>query len=76
MDYKSEIIEAAYRGVLPDDMVDRMLTKVQEDKCREAIRQADNRIKFNEMYSENDIERGLEIGRINKELHKNQHGEE
>jgi len=54
MDLKSEIIEAAYRGVLPDDMVDRMLTRVQEDNCREAIRQADNRIKFVELEKEKD----------------------
>ena len=55
MDIKSEIIEATYRGILPDEEVDRMLTKVQEDKCREAVRQADNRIKFNELEQEKEF---------------------
>ena len=67
MNMKLEIIESAYRGILPDEQVDKMVA--------EAIRKADNRVKFFELYSENDIERGLEIDRINKELHKNQHGE-
>ena len=67
MNLKLEIIESAYRGILPDEQVDKMVA--------EAIRKADNRVKFFELYSENDIERGLEIDRINKELHKNQHGE-
>jgi hypothetical protein len=44
MDFKSQIIEAAYRGVLPDEAVDKMLVKIQEDICREAIRKADNTI--------------------------------